>query len=532
MVSRDGQESAIPVLIVGAGPVGLSLALALARHGVRTVLVEKNDSTSEHSKAPGIHLRTREAFRGWGIEENLAAAGTVVSCLDLRSVTWKRSLFTLDLTQLADEADRPGILILEQGRTEALLLDAVRTTGMCDVRFGAEAVDLVSDAGGARLTIREDGVHHELAADFLVGCDGASSFVRGAMGLPFEGMTYALQPMLADIRLDDRRDALAWPRLWNGPHTLTTALRLAPGLWRIIGLERGSPDRGDDVDDDEVRQRVEHVLGPGAFEIVWASRFRIHLRSSPRFRVDRVILAGDAAHVHSPIGGLGMNAGIQDAHNLGWKLARALKGGDTERLLESYEVERRAIVVGQVSRYADLLTRLFLEAPPVVRDSGLLLFRLALAVPPIHRLVIRRMTMIDLGYPGSPILSAVERSAGKRIPDSLLQSPEGADVRLHELLGDTATILDVAETRAFASDLPIGRAIRIGPGAYRDPGGALRGLLGGRDGWVLVRPDGHVAWARTERDGMEAAVRFALGDRAEPPGASTHGRPVVAGAGT
>jgi 2-polyprenyl-6-methoxyphenol hydroxylase-like FAD-dependent oxidoreductase len=504
--------TAAPVAIVGAGPVGLALALGLARHGVRSVLVEREESTSEWSKAPGIHIRTREIFRQWGVEERFLEAGELLRTLTLHSpAPGGRPLASVDFSDLETEADRPGLLILEQARTESLLLEAVRESGLCEVRFATEAVGLEHGGDGATLKLRSPHGSRSLETPFVVGCDGAGSFVRDALGLPFEGITYPVRPMLADVRIDDDRDALPWPRTRNGPGGITTAIRLGPGLWRLIRLERGEPREGEEVPEQELDDRVAEVLGEGPFDRVWASRFRIHRRSSPRFRVGRVLLAGDAAHVHSPVGGLGMNGGIQDAHNLAWKLAYALRGGDTDRLLDSYEVERRAVIVERVSRYTDLATRIFLDSPSTIREAAFLLFRLLLRHPRLRRMNLRRTAMLDLDYPVSPLLSGDERSAGVRLPNPLLRSPDGADVRLYDLLPNTPVLLEFSENYDAGIELPVGDVIRFGPGGYREPSGLLRRLLGAREGWVLVRPDAHVAWARHRVDGMADAVRDALG---------------------
>lgn len=512
MSVHSSAHARVPVAIVGAGPVGLSLVLGLARHGVPSILIERKTGTSRYSKAPGIHVRTREIFRQWGIEQRFLDLGVLRRPITLYADgAGSRSLLSIDFSELDAEADRPGLLVLEQGHTERLLLEAVRESGLCDVRFGVEAVGLVPGGEHARLTIREDGAERSLDAGFVAGCDGASSFVRHALELPFEGTTYAIRPMLADVRVDDERDALPWPRIRNGRGGVTVAIRLQAGLWRIIRIERGEPAKGDEVPDEEVGRRVDEVLGQGPFEIVWASRFRIHLRSSPRFRVGRVLLAGDAAHVHSPAGGLGMNAGIQDAHNLAWKIAYALDGGDIDRLLDSYDVERRAVVVESVSRYADLVTRMFLQAPWIARAVAFSLFRVGLMIPRVRRKFLRRMTMIDLDYPASPLLDPQARSAGVRLPNPRLRSPAGTDVRLYDLLPNGPVILAVGTDRDIRVGPPVQDVIRIGPGGYHDPGGLLRGLLGGTDGWVLVRPDLHVAWARDRLEGIGDAVRHALG---------------------
>jgi 2-polyprenyl-6-methoxyphenol hydroxylase-like FAD-dependent oxidoreductase len=512
MSRNPAPHATTPVAIVGAGPVGLALALGLARHGVRSVLVEREEATSERSKAPGIHVRTREVFRQWGVEERFLEAGVLKRALTLHSpVPGRRPLASVDFSDLEVEAERPGLLILEQGHTERLLLEAVRESGLCEVCFATEAVGLQHGSDGATLKLRSPQERRSLDARFVVGCDGASSFVRDALGLPFEGITYSVRPMLADVRIEDDRDALPWPRTRNGRSGITTAIRLSAGLWRLIRLERGEPTQGEEVSDEEVSERIAEVLGEGPFEVEWASRFRIHRRSSPRFRVGRVLLAGDAAHVHSPVGGLGMNGGIHDAHNLAWKLAYALRGGDTDRLLDSYEVERRAVIVESVSRYTDLITRTFLDSPAFMREGAFALFRLLLRNRRLRRLNLRRTAMLDLDYPASPLLSKKERAAGVRLPNPLLRSPDGPEIRLYDLLPNAPVMLELREAHDVRIDLSVEEVIRIGPGGYGDRSGLLRRLLGAEEGWMLVRPDAHVAWARQRLDGMDEAVRHALG---------------------
>jgi 2-polyprenyl-6-methoxyphenol hydroxylase-like FAD-dependent oxidoreductase len=520
-----------PIAIVGAGPTGLALALGLARLGVRSVVLDRHGSTSEYSKAAGVHVRTMEIFRQWGVAERVLEAGELVSTLEQRSARSRLRLATFDFSILDDEANDPGLLMLEQGRTEAILLDAVRETGLCDVRFSAEVVSLRLGVDQVRLGFLEqrggDGVGDDVgdggggrsrvartvASSFVVGCDGADSFVRDALGLPFQGRTYSLRPMLADVRVDDERDDLPWPRIWNGLGGLTLGLRIRAGLWRIIAMGRRDGN-GDNVPEAEVACRVEEVLGQGPAEVVWASRFRIHRRSSPRFRMGRVLLAGDAAHVHSPVGGQGMNAGVQDAHNLAWKLARVLDGAAMDPLLESYDAERREVVVGNVSRQTDLVTRLFLQGPAPVRQAAMLALGVALRKGGVQRKVVRRLAMIDLGYSRSPILDDDEPAAGRRLPDPLLRSDDDVEVRLYDLLPNGPAILEVSGVDNVTEVDGVEAVIRIGAGGYRDPSGLIRELLDGQDGWILVRPDRHVGWARSGREGLAGRVAWALGDAA------------------
>ncbi len=511
-----GADERVQVAIVGAGPVGLALALGLTRHGVQSILLEKNSSTSEYSKAPGIHVRTREVFQQWGVAERFLQAGVLRRAFDLHCVTnADRPLWSLDFSDLDGEADRPGLLILEQGETEKLLLQAVRETQGCDVRFAAKAVKLTQNPAGAMLTVQQGDEQRMIAAEFVVGCDGASSFVRDALGMPFDGITYSIRPMLSDVRIEDERDALPWPRINNRSSGMTAAIRLRDGLWRIIALESGR-GKGDEVFEEEVAERAAEVLGPGPLDVVWASRFRIHRRASPRFRIHRVLLAGDAAHVHSPAGGQGMNAGIQDAHNLAWKLAAALQGGDERRLLDSYEIERRAVVVGSISRFTDRLTRAFLLAPAWVRTVAFALLRAAVRVPRLRRRILRRMAMINLDYRTSPLLDRRDRAAGMRLPNPLLTASDATKVRLYDLLPAAAVLLHVTqnfEHETYSTERSVSgiAVIRIGPCGYRDDAAILRRMLGGGDGWILVRPDAHVAWARTAQDGIGPAISRAIG---------------------
>jgi len=501
-----------PVAIVGAGPVGLSLAIGLARHGIRSIVVEKKPATSERSKAPGIHVRTREVFRQWGIDGRFHAAGVLRKTLPLHNTgSGHDPLLAMDFSELDDEADQPGVLFLEQGHTERLLLEAARESGLCEVCFDAEAIGLSQDVEGARVRVRANGREHEIAARFVVGCDGASSFVREALELPFEGITYSTRPLLADVRVADRRDTLPWPRVRNGRNGYTFAFRLSPGLWRIVRFGRDGAAQQDEPSHEDLSARVREVLGPGDFDMVWASRFRIHVRSSPRFRVGRVLLAGDAAHVHSPAGGFGMNGGIQDAHNLAWKLANVLKGGDADRLLDSYDVERRAVIVESVSRYTDLNTRTVLQAPAFVRSGVFFLWRAAFKISRLRRMGLRRTAMIDLDYPASPLLQTKDRKAGVRLPNPALRAPDGSMVRLYDLLPNGPVLLEIAGGNDSSPSAPVTDLIRIGPGGYEEPAGLLRELLGEETGWILVRPDAHVAWARSRVEGLDRAVRYATG---------------------
>jgi 2-polyprenyl-6-methoxyphenol hydroxylase-like FAD-dependent oxidoreductase len=518
VAERRAPDGPPEVAVVGAGPVGLSLVLGLARCGVRTLLLERDEQLSEHSKAPGVHVRTREVLRQWGVDDALLRDGQLVRRLALHRgrAGRRRPLLDVDFGELEPEAAAPGLLVLEQHRLERLLLEAVVATGRCDVRLGAQVSSVERLASGARVGYCERGVQRQVDVPFVVGCDGAGSVVREQLGLGFGGLTYALRPLLADVVVADDRDRQPWPQVRLHRGRVMFAVRLRPGRWRVVVLRRGGPPAEAEVSDREVREAVEVLLGAGPTETVWSSRFRIHRRSAPRFRAGPVLLAGDAAHVHSPVGGQGMNSGVHDAADLAWKLARALRGGDRERLLDSYDVERRAVVVGSTSRYTDLVTRAFLLPPGPVVAAGFVLLRQALRLRSVRRRAVRRAAMLDLRLPPSPLLPSGDRLAGVRLPDALLRAPSGEAVRLHELLGYRPAVVVVRRPNGRwggAAGEPTGRHLPVGEcRVHVERAGVLRRLLGRRDGWLLVRPDGHVACSGRGRGGpAPEQLRRALG---------------------
>lgn len=509
-------ETTAPIVIVGGGPVGLSMALGLANHGVNSVLLERKPTTNAQSRAPAIHVRSLEIFRQWGVADRLLHEGTLKQSMSMyRGPISRRPLLTFPFRDLDAEADNAGILFLEQGRTERILAEAVVATDLCDVRFATEVIGIESDGEGVDLTVRDEDGSRQIRASYVVGCDGTGSFVRNAVGLPFDGITFPLRPVLADVRITDERDALPWPRFHNGRHGFTAAQRLAPARWRIVRVEAGDPIPGGDVSTEEVRGRTTEVLGDGEMEVLWASRFQFQRRDSPSYRQGRIMLAGDAAHAFPPANGQGMNAGIQDVHNLAWKLAASLDGADTGRLLDSYDIERRA-VIGTVSRHVSGLTRIGIQAPRPVRAAVVQLMRLAMSIPRARRKRLRDMAMLGLDLPVSPLLNA-GRSAGKRAPNPILRSATGGEVRLYDLVGKGPALVEIAPDGDCWAEVPVDITITIGgDGGYEDPSGALRAALGADSGAILIRPDLYVAWARTDPVGAADAARRSLGLRAGP----------------
>jgi hypothetical protein len=277
-------------------------------------------------------------------------------------------------------------------------------------------------------------------------------------------------------------------------------------------------------------RRVNRLFGTGPYDLLWSSTFQIHCRTSPHFRRERVLLAGDAGHINSPAGGQGMNSGIQDAHNLAWKLARVLAGAEAEALLSSYEVERRQ-AVKSVDRYTDFLTRFGLLAPGTVRKAIGALVRTAPRLGVISQFA-PRIGMLDTDYRHSPIVSGSGAWTGRRAPDGDLIAPDGSSMRLLDLPGPQPVLLlfddgrlpnwdpaRVAQSFTTIADLKIVLLLRgKGPSrsdAYCD--GSADGSLW--NSWkvfggsaALVRPDGFVGWMgrRPFPVELEHGVRQAL----------------------
>jgi 2-polyprenyl-6-methoxyphenol hydroxylase-like FAD-dependent oxidoreductase len=520
-----------PVVIAGAGPVGLALSVALAHHGVRSVVLEESPALSEHSKAPGILPRTLETFAVWGILDRFTAQGSFLTRPQIWTPGRAEPLFTIDLSPLARTTVAPGILVLPQNRTEAILPVVARQTGRADVRFGQRVTGFTEDETGVTVSAQTtSGEHLDVRGEYLVGCDGPHSTVRETLGFPLEGKTYPTRLLLADVRVGDPRDALPWPRVLARNRGILAGLKIEPGLWRLIAtLDAGVTDDAA-ASTAHIAGLVENVLGPGPFELVWASTFRIHCRTSPHFRRGRVLLAGDAAHINSPAGGQGMNSGIQDAHNLAWKLARALRGGHAESLLASYDAERRPAIVTNVDRYTDLLTRGVLLAPTPVRLGVLGLARLATSLPAVTPRLLRRAAMLDTRYDRSPLISGRGAVLGARAPDARL-TWDGEEVRLHGLVAREAALLlfddgrlpgwNVEDVEARLQGIDGLRVARIVPSPAHarlidlvDVDGTVWHEWQPRPGTAaLVRPDAHVGWMaeRPAADELRAGVARALG---------------------
>jgi len=470
------REEALDVLIVGAGPVGLFLASECARRGLRHCLIEAAARQSEHSKALAIFPRTLEIFDMAGLVDPFLAAANRVNSIAV--IAHQRRL--ADMRFAPEESPYPFIAMVPQDVTERLLLEALERAGGA-VDYRTEFLSAEPAADRVIVNARRRGEPCRFEASYVVGCDGAHSAVRAAIGLTFEGGAYEDSFMLADV---DTNETLPANQMQLCPNESGPVAIFPMGRTRrrVVGTVA---DRSGEAPSLELVQRMLRERGPDGLEaraLHWSSYFRIHHRQTARLQSGRLFVAGDAAHIHSPFGGQGMNTGLQDVWNLVWKLELAVRGRAAGSLLDSYTAERRP-VIREVLETTDLLTKAMAtpsKLAQVLRDT---LIPAVSHLAPFQHALATRLSGLGIGYHGSPIVEG----PGKRYFSELVRGGASSSSRF----------LLVGAAREDAD-----------PGARQQLVERFRGLVETRserrDDLVLVRPDGYVALASGHR--KEAAV--------------------------
>ncbi|MBT2486996.1 FAD-dependent oxidoreductase [Streptomyces sp. ISL-96] len=470
------------VIVVGAGPTGLLLAGDLAAEGVPVTVVERRPrGISNLTRAFGVHARTLEQLDARGLADELVTTGQIVTRLELFGS------LALDISDLPSRF--PYLLVTPQFEVEKLLLRRAEENGATFV-YGAEVTGLAQDDAGVTLDVRrEDGTAETLRAAYAVGADGVRSAVRKALDLPFPGHSVIKSIVLADVLLAQEPDRTA---AVNGMGTAFGFLiPFGDGYWRVGGWDRTRGEIPDTapVELDELREIARRAFGSdfGMHDARWMSRFHSDERQVPQYRVGRVLLAGDAAHTHSPAGGQGMNTGLQDAANLGWKLASVVNGQAPDGLLNSYHDERHP--VGRaVLRSSGALIRLAMAHNPLQRGLRSLLTLIAGNVRPVARTAIGQITGIGYSY-GAP--RGAHPLTGRRVPDVELQ--EG---RLYEAL----------RAGQFVLITPRGTEVD------HDDRLTVTHWASDRRTTLLVRPDGYAAWASETAAPESVAARIATSE--------------------
>lgn len=501
------------VLIVGAGPTGLSLACQLIRYGVDFVIVDAKETTTPHSKAIGVQARTLEIYEQVGLAEPLIAQGA--AAVKGRMVVGGEVRGEIEFGELGKGlSPYPYVLIVEQGRHEKILHDFIRRNGR-EVRWLTKLESFAQAGAGVSAVVRgADGSGETIEAKYLVGCDGAKSFVRHTLGLKFEGSTFERMFYVADVRLE-----------WKFPHDALTIFLMRNNLlvffpmvgekrWRIVGTfpEEFAKDEGEALYE-EIEEQVKKDAGLDLdiTGVNWFSTYKVHSRHVEKFSEGRCFLAGDAAHIHTPAGAQGMNTGIQDAYNLAWKLAFVLKGALGEKILESYN-EERLENAENLLKTTDRFFNLVASPEPVLAYLRTHVFPyvagLAFQIEAVNKFVFPRVSQTGINYRHSSLSEGgggFKVKAGDRMPYFQV---EGASVyeRLRAPKFHLLAFTDGREDfRTLKAELESRYAELIDFDAVPLDRQALEIFGADKPFYLLLRPDNHVAFISSQGSRGELA---------------------------
>lgn len=460
------------VLIVGAGPVGLFLANECARGGLRWRVIETNPSQSEHSKALAIFPRTLEIFDMAGIVAPFLEAANRVTSVAV--IAHQRTLARMRFAP--EGTPYPFVAMVPQNVTEKLLVEELRRRGG-KVEYETTFLSAEQQSDRVAATIEHKGEPSRLTASIVVGCDGAHSAVRHLLNIPLAGGEYNEAFALADVETNETLPA--------------DELQLCPSEFGPIAIFPMSATRRrivatidrqvEDAPSLELVREIIRQRGPSGIEaraLHWSSYFHIHHRHAASLRTGRIFLAGDAAHIHSPFGGQGMNTGLHDVWNLAWKIKFFLEGHGNERLLDSYSAERIPVIKG-VIEITDQLTKVmgtpnrFAQA---LRDAFIpMVSRLA----PFQHAFVQRLSELGIAYRGSPIVEG----PGQRYFDDSMRGGKGIGNRFLLMIGQDDKGKEAAK------------------GICETFGEITELRFTACPGITLVRPDGYVAFAAESSDG-------------------------------
>jgi 2-polyprenyl-6-methoxyphenol hydroxylase-like FAD-dependent oxidoreductase len=523
-------NSETEVLIVGSGPTGLMLALCLARQGIGCRLIDKSATRSDKSRALVLQARSLELLQRLGVADELVALGR--RTVQARGYVNGRRAFDFDLVDIgADDTPYPFVLFVSQAETEAVLEKHVRLLGVADER-GVELLSFAQDASGVDARVRHADSHEEaIRSRYIVGCDGAHSVVRKGAGLTFEGAPYEQSFLLADVKIDGPEAGDRFSFIFAKDGVLVMLPLAEPQCFRLILSGRDLLPPGTEEPTLDQMQALMTRLCPFPARLHdphWLTRFRLHHRGVDHYRAGRAFVAGDAAHIHSPAGGQGMNTGLQDSMNLAWKLALVLRSLASEALLDSYEAER--LPVGRhLLRFTDRLFSLGASTNP------LLLRVRNLLVPFAASFVIRRkerrarafrfVSQLGIRYARSPIVGGETRGfaggppPGSRAPDAPLLAAGQRTTLFRQLSATKHDLLVFGE--AMPDELRQWAAANAAwvelhqIAASDDDAGLARRRYGVTGPAVyLIRPDGYVAF-RAAGDSLAPIAAFQTKSRSE-----------------
>jgi 3-(3-hydroxy-phenyl)propionate hydroxylase len=460
------------VVIAGAGPTGLMLAAELAFAGIDVVVVERRLTQElDGSRGSGLHARTIEVLDQRGVADRFLAAGQPMPTLMFSQVS-------LDISDFPTRHNY--VLALWQSEFERILADWVAELGVPILR-GREVLGLAQDDGGVAVELSCDAT---LRAELLVGCDGGRSVVRKAAGIDFPGVGASTSWIIAEVAMDEE------PPIGMRPEGggIGPANRDGGGPFRVVLVEKHLHHDGEPTLED-VREALRHTYGTdyGVHSPSWISRFTDMTRQAARYRAGRVLLAGDAAHVHPPQGGQGLNVGVQDAVNLGWKLARVVDGTSADRLLDTYHAERHPVGVRVLrNTMAAVTLTTYDERHEALREMVTALLKM----DEPRRHVAATISGLDIHYD----LGAGHPLVGRRMPDLDVHTADGPTRVFALLHAARPVLLNLGEPGTIDTLCNAGGLTWVDAahdGEWELP---VLGRVAAPSA-VLIRPDGYVAWA-------------------------------------
>jgi 3-(3-hydroxy-phenyl)propionate hydroxylase len=383
-----------PVVIAGAGPAGLCAALFLTDLGVPVLVLERGEEVYEDPRAATFHPPTLEMLAPSGVTAELHRQGIVVRKWQNRERTLGL-VAEFDLGVLAGDTPFPYRLQCEQHKLVRILIDVLSKRPTFELRHGQGVEDVTQDADGVTVTTTKGAVR----GDWLIGADGGRSVVRKSQGIPFEGFTYPERFLVVTNTYDFEPEGYALSCYVADPEQWCAVFKVPgqgpPGLWRVVFPTRPEEDEAALLDHDLARQRLERFLPrPKPYAIVHTNLYHVHQRVAGRYRIGRVMLAGDAAHINNPLGGIGMNFGIQDAHSLAHKLAAVIHGQAGEEVLDLYDRQRRSVAVQFLQAMTIENKKALEETDPAVAEERRQSLRTAAADPALARAHLMRTSMM------------------------------------------------------------------------------------------------------------------------------------------
>ncbi|MGH9687246.1 MAG: FAD-dependent oxidoreductase [Candidatus Acidiferrales bacterium] len=456
------------VLIVGAGPVGLLLANECARRAIRYRIVETRASQSEHSKALAVFPRTLEVFDMAGVVDPFVERANRVTWATV--ISHDRTIARIQFTP--EETPYPFVAMVPQDVTEKLLVEELRRKSGA-VEYETTFVSAAQRDKSVTATLDHKGERTNITAAFVVGCDGAHSAVRRLLNLPFEGAEYRASFMLADVETNEALPADEM-QLCPHEHGPLAIFPMSATRRRVVATIENTED---DAPSLELVRKILVARAPGGIEaraLHWSSYFRIHHRQVAKLCVGRMFVAGDAAHIHSPFGGQGMNTGLQDVWNLVWKLDFAIRGCGGKNLLDSYTAERRP-VIKHVIDVTDFMTRAMGTPSKFAQVARNTIIPVVSRLAPFQHGFVQTLSELGVAYRGSPMVEG----PGERYFDDSLRGGSGIRSRFLLLLNESADASTVEAAKQLCASFP----------------DILESRAAHRPGLTLLRPDGYVAFA-------------------------------------